>query len=76
MSDNRLQRNVKVIKQIQEMSEEELDVFMKEFLKGMDKWNFSMKNLAIFMQLLLQMDSKLAERFMMAMADKDEQKND
>ena len=53
------------------MTEEQLDTFMEEFLKGLDKWNFSMTNLATFMQLLLQMDPKLAECFMKEMAEKD-----
>ena len=71
MKDNRIKRNIKVITQLQGMNEKELDVFIEEFLKGLDHWNFSMDRLAIFMQLLLQMDPKLAERFMEEMAKRD-----
>ena len=72
MDNKKLQRQVKIIKQIQEMTDEQLTVFMKEFLKGLDSWNFNMNNLAMFMQLLLQMDPRLAERFMEEMAKKDD----
>lgn len=68
----RLQRHVQVITQIQGMTEKQLDVFMVEFLAGLDHRNFSMNRLAEFMQLLLQMDPNLAERFMKAMAEKEE----
>ena len=53
------------------MTEEDLDTFMEEFLKGLDAWNFNMDKLAMFMQLLLQMDPKLAEYFMEEMAKRD-----
>ena len=69
---DRIKRNVNVIKQLQGMTEEDLDTFMEEFLKGLDHWNFSMDRLAIFMQLLIQMDPHLAERFMKEMAEKED----
>lgn len=58
------------------MTEKELDTFIEEFLMGLDHWNFNMDRLAIFMQLLLQMDPKLAERFMEEMADRDDKQDD
>ena len=76
MKPNRITRNISTIKQLQDMTEEQIDVFMVGFLDGLEHWNFSMNNLATFMQLLLQMDSKLAERFMKEMADRDEKKDD
>lgn len=76
MKDNRIKRNMKVITQLQSMTEKELDTFIEEFLKGLDHWNFNMDRLAIFMQLLLQMDPKLAERFMEEMADRDDKQDD
>ena len=72
MKDNRIKRNIKVITQLQGMTETELDTFIEEFLKGLDHWNFNMDRLAIFMQLLIQMDPKLAERFMEEMAERDD----
>ncbi len=75
MKDHRIKRNIQVITQLQGMSESELEVFMEGFLGGLDHWNFNMDNLATFMQLLLQMDSKLAERFMMEMAEKDDKRD-
>ena len=72
MKDNRIKRNIKVITQLQGMNEKELDTFIEEFLKGLDHWNFSMDRLAIFMQLLIQMDPHLAERFMKEMAEKED----
>ena len=58
------------------MTEKQIDVFMEGFLDGLSHWNFNMDNLAVFMQLLLQMDPKLAERFMKEMADREDTKND
>ena len=71
MKGDRIKRNIKVITQLQGMTEEDLDTFMEEFLKGLDAWNFNMDKLAMFMQLLLQMDPKLAEYFMEEMAKRD-----
>lgn len=58
------------------MTEKQLDAFMEEFLKGLDHRNFSMNRLAVFMQLLIQIDPHLAERFMKEMAEKDRKQDD
>lgn len=65
------ERNVAVITQIKTMNEAELDAFMVEFEKGLDENEVSNERLAFFLQLLLQMDPQLAERFMTAIAKKD-----
>jgi len=53
------------------MTEAELDAFMEEFVKTLDDKNVNPNKLGFFMQLLLQMDSHLAERFMKEVSEKD-----
>ena len=65
------QRNVSVINNLKKMNELELDAFMEEFEKGLDENEVSSERLAFFLQLLLQMDPHLAERFMEAIANND-----
>lgn len=65
------QRNVFVINNLKKMNESELESFMEEFKKGLDEMNVSQERLAFFLQLLLQMDPQLAERFMESIAEKD-----
>ena len=67
------ERNVAVISNIRKMNETELDAFMEEFEKGLQEMEVSNERLAFFLQLLLQMDPRLAERFMDAIAKKDAQ---
>ena len=67
------ERNVAVITQIKKMNEAELDSFMEEFENGLDVNEVSNERLAFFLQLLIQMDPRLAERFMSAIARKDAQ---
>ena len=65
------ERNVAVINQVKKMNALELDAFMVEFEKGLGEMEVSTEKLAFFLQLLLQMDPQLAERFMETIANKD-----
>lgn len=66
-----LERNLVVIKNLQQMNESELDAFMEEFLKGLDSENVNPDRLAVFLQLLIQIDPQLAKRFMEAVSEKE-----
>lgn len=66
-----LERNLVIIKNLQQMNESELDAFMEEFLKGLESEDVNPDRLAVFLQLLIQMDPRLAKRFMEAISKKD-----
>lgn len=70
-----MQRHLFVIDRLQQMNESELDAFMEEFLKGLDSENMNPDRLALFLQLLIQMDPHLAKRFMEAISKKDDEQN-
>lgn len=64
-------RNLMVIKNLQKMNESELDSFMEEFELGLRTTEVSHERLSFFLQLLLQMEPRLAQRFMESIENED-----
>jgi len=66
-------RTIGVIQKIQKMSQSELDAFMDEFVKTLGNKKMNPNKLSFFMQLLLQMDPRLAERFVREISKSEQQ---
>jgi len=66
-----LERNLTVIKKLQKMNDSELEAFMEEFVKTLGDRDMNPNKLSFFLQLLIQMDPRLAKRFMEAVSEKD-----
>ena len=66
-------RTIGVIQKLQKMSESEIDAFMDEFVKTLGNKKMNPNKLSFFMQLLLQMDPQLAERFVREISKSEQQ---
>ena len=66
-----LERNLMVIKKLQKMNDSELEAFMEEFVKTLGDKRMNPNKLSFFLQLLIQMDPRLAKRFMEAVSEQE-----